>query len=176
MPAHVARHASCQAEEAIASSTRTSDSRVARTRREGGDFAAVAQAFVGAASMHGTRRRGGGRTGMVGSGMKMRVAGCVCVIASLACVRGMSYQGELQLPHTDGGLFGSVTDGTEAWFGVDGYPAKVVRIRLGYIFVFVRVCVCVCMCVHACFYVCIYTYILTGRDETVGSSYVCIYM
>lgn len=35
------------------------------------------------------------------------------------------------MAHTDGGLFGTVTDGTEAWFGVDGYPAKVVRIRLG---------------------------------------------
>lgn len=38
---------------------------------------------------------------------------------------------QLKLAHTDGGLFGSVTDGKEAWFGVDGYPAKVVRIRLG---------------------------------------------
>jgi hypothetical protein len=53
------------------------------------------------------------------------------MIAGIACVRAMSYQGELQLTNTDGGLFGSVTDGTEAWFGVDGYPAKVVRIRLG---------------------------------------------
>ena len=44
----------------------------------------------------------------------------VGMIASLVCVRGMSYQGDLQLTHTDGGLFGSVTDGKEAWFGVDG--------------------------------------------------------
>ena len=53
------------------------------------------------------------------------------LLGCLASVRALSYQGELALPHTDGGLFGSVTDGKEAWFGVDGYPAKVVRIRLG---------------------------------------------
>ena len=31
----------------------------------------------------------------------------------------------------EGGLFGAVSDRTDAWFGVDGYPAKIVRIRLG---------------------------------------------
>ena len=31
----------------------------------------------------------------------------------------------------EGGLFGAVNDETYAWFGVDGYPAKIVRIGLG---------------------------------------------
>jgi len=61
-------------------------------------------------------------------GSLLRVALALAVAIRTAAI---SYQGELRLAHTDGGLFGTVTDGTEAWFGVDGYPAKVVRIRLG---------------------------------------------
>lgn len=50
-------------------------------------------------------------------------------------VHALSYDGEIALPDTAGGLFGAITDmgdpDPSAWFGVDGYPAKIIRVRLG---------------------------------------------
>jgi len=66
-------------------------------------------------------------------GATVRALVTVRVVTVLSCHSRRDFacvlfaDAQLQLAHTDGGLFGSVTDGKEAWFGVDGYPAKVVR-------------------------------------------------
>jgi hypothetical protein len=46
-------------------------------------------------------------------------------------VYSISFDGELQIEDTKGGLFGAVARGNEAWFGVDGYPAKIIHVSLG---------------------------------------------
>lgn len=65
----------------------------------------------------------------------LRVLFLLLGLASLQTLHGLSYDGEIALPDTAGGIFGAITDVDDpdpsAWFGVDGYPAKIIRIRLG---------------------------------------------
>lgn len=60
------------------------------------DSAAVGGMCVGGGSTCGMRRRGGGRRmGLVVEAGLVRMAVCACVLASLACVRAMSYQADI---------------------------------------------------------------------------------
>eukprot|EP00960_Hanusia_phi_P075622 768448-Hanusia_phi.AAC.10 len=54
----------------------------------------------------------------------------VLLLLALQGCKSLRYLGELELKQTPGGLFGAVTNGQDAWFGVDGYPAMIVRVRL----------------------------------------------
>ena len=50
------------------------------------------------------------------------------ILGRAAC---LSYDGHLAIPDTKGGLFGGVAYGDDGWFGVDSYPAKIIRVKLG---------------------------------------------
>uniref|UniRef100_A0A6T8P5J7 Fibronectin type-III domain-containing protein n=1 Tax=Hemiselmis andersenii TaxID=464988 RepID=A0A6T8P5J7_HEMAN len=55
----------------------------------------------------------------------------VLVAALVGGCFSISYDGHISIPNTKGGLFGAVAYGDEGWFGVDGYPSEIVRIKLG---------------------------------------------